>query len=166
MVAFGKEWMEGLTGIGKGLSDPAKRVVYEQMLRDDPYFALAEHYGTIFNQIGDRRQVDEHFTAALFENIAAADLENMSGGKKTAAYVPVKVARLQQRFEHAYTLPGDAMRLGLFKNLAQVAEQSNLEGEQLERAYKYAAYIANISVGKGSIEKVFGRDNLFVKFFG
>lgn len=163
LALFTKDGLNGLKGVAKGFASEETRLLYEEQLRSDPMFRESEMYGVEYGQIGDHPVADEHFTSRVFESAAKYTPKNAIG--KTAYYAPKKIARAQQKFEFAYTLPGDAQRFYVYKTLANlVNQQANLTPEQRKEAKRFAAGIANKFTGRGNLKGIFAPNGYFVKF--
>lgn len=153
LTLFTKDALRGLKGVAKGFQSDTNRAIYEESLREDPYFGDAQAHGVEFGQIGDAPIIDEHFTSRIFEKLSESRIP-----------IANQLAKAQQKFEYAYTLPGDAQRLFVYTTLAKIAESQNLTFEQEQRAKKFAGSIANKFTGRGDIRGIFNPGGTFGKF--
>lgn len=143
--------VKSLLGVVKGLSSDVNRAIYEETLRNHRHFDRAQYSGTIFSQIGDFNAVDEHFAGRAFQKAAESGIPVVS-----------HLGKAQLRFEHAYTLPGDAQRLFISSILFDLIDDQNLAEYDRLKADKMAAKIANAFTGKSNLE-FFKRNNTITK---
>lgn len=151
LVLFTRQGLKGLEGVLAGFRSEEGRLKFEQKMRSHRHFDRAQAAGAVFSQIGDYNVPDEHFAARVFSQMADAKNKLARG-----------IGRTQQKFEHAYTLPGDAQRLLIASQLFDVIDDAGLEPHQKAVAEKAAARIANALTGKSNLQ-FFKRDNLLVK---
>lgn len=144
--------IKGLRGTIAGFQSETNRLIYEETLRTHRNFGRAQMAGVTFSQIGDFNLPDEHFASRAFDMAANSKYKVLRG-----------IGKGQQKFEHAYTLPGDAQRLFIASTLFDLIDDQQLEPYQVAAAEKAAARIANAFTGKTNL-RLFRSDNLVTKF--